>query len=417
MKGPGDEKKRRPETVSPQPAKKQAVSDGEEPPRRPRRDFHLRLDGELKRIPDYTRPSWHSSRARARRRMTAFAKVMLALIILGLSVFLSLIIIFTAQEVFGLGKPSREIVVDIPQNAGVAQIAEILEERGVVRSALIFKGYFKVLDPESNFQYGSYSLNSNMSFESIVSELSKYSSTRDEVKVSFPEGFTLYQMARRLEENKVCKADEFLRAINTYDFDYEFEQEISNNSLKFHKLEGFAFPDTYFFFVDDNPVNVAKKLLQNFNNRVDETLRARMKELGYTLEETIIIASIVQREAGRSDEMARVASVYANRLKNPGTYPNLQADPTRGYAEELAKQMDRVDQRVLDAYNTYEGTGLPPGAICNPGLDAIKATLYPEETDYFYFCTNLDSPLDEREFFYAKTLEEHEENLRKARLV
>ena len=115
--------------------------------------------------------------------------------------------------------------------------------------------------------------------------------------------------------------------------------------------------------------------------------------------------------------MSRIASVYANRLKNPGAYPNLQADPTRNYAEELALQMNVVNQEILDAYNTYEGAGLPPGPICNPGLDAIKATLYPEETEYFYFCTNLDSSLETRQYYYATTLEEHEQNLRAAGLV
>jgi len=371
------------------------------------------MDSEIQRIPDYTGGGGHA----LRRRMTAFSKVMLALIIVGISVFLALLIIFTAEDVFGLNKFDREIVVDIPQNAGVAQIADILEERGVIKSAFIFKGYFKVLKPEANFQYGSYSLNSNMSYGVIVNELSKYSSTRDEVKVSFPEGFTLYQIAKRLEENGVCDGDEFLKAINTSDFGYEFEKEISRSSLKFHKMEGFAFPDTYFFYEDDNPVNVAKKFVQNFDNRIDDTLRERMDEVGYSLEETIIIASIVQQEAGRSDEMARVASVYANRLKNPGSYPNLQADPTRNYADELRLQMDVENKWILDAYNTYEGTGLPPGAICNPGLEAIKATLYPEETGYYFFCTNLDSALEEREFYYATTLEEHEQNLRKAGLV
>jgi len=224
-------------------------------------------------------------------------------------------------------------------------------------------------------------------------------------------------MAQRLEENVVCSAKDFIDAINTSDFGYEFEQEFTRNRLRFHRMEGYAFPDTYFFFKDDNPVNVAKKLVQNFDSRVNEDLRARMKELGYTMEETIIIASIVQQESGKPEEMSRIASVYANRLKNPGAYPNLQADPTRNYAEELALQMNVVNQEILDAYNTYEGAGLPPGPICNPGLDAIKATLYPEETEYFYFCTNLGSSLETRQYYYATTLEEHEQNLRAAGLV
>ena len=100
-------------------------------PRQPKKDFNLQANGELKKIPDYTRAS-HKGDVRVRRKMTAFAKVMLAIIIVGLSVFFAVAIIFTAQEMFGINKPSREIVVDVPQNAGVSQIAEILEDRSVV---------------------------------------------------------------------------------------------------------------------------------------------------------------------------------------------------------------------------------------------------------------------------------------------
>ena len=133
-----------------------------------------------------------------------------------------------------------------------------------------------------------------------------------------------------------------------------------------------------------------------------------------TEEDTIRLASIIQEEAGKTSEMEKVSSVYHNRLDSPGVYPLLQADPTRVYARELKEQMAaEVNQEILDAYDTYKSGGLPPGAICNPGEDAIKAALNPADTDYYFFCSNLKTG----KFYYAKTYEEHQVNLRKAGLT
>lgn len=378
--------------------------------RRLSKEFNLKLDRELKKIPDYTPLS---SRRRRKRGLTVFAKIMVAIIIVGISIFLALAIIFSAQEIFGLNKPDKSIMVEIAPNSGVQQIAEELEAKGVIQSAEMFRAYYKLAKLNGKFQYGSYSLNSNMSYEMIVNELSKYSTVRDEISVTFPEGFTLYQMAQRLEAKGVCKADDFINVLNTHDFGYDFEKGISENPLRYHKLEGYLFPDTYNFFKNDNPVNVAAKMLSNFDKKCSPELQAKFEKLGFTLEDAITVASIVQKEAGDTEEMRKVASVYFNRLKNKGEYPNLQADPTKGYARELKLQMSITDQEILDAYDTYEGKGLPPGPICNPGIDALNAVADPEQTEYYYFCSNLDT----REFFYAKTLNEHEKNLRKAGLA
>ena len=136
--------------------------------------------------------------------------------------------------------------------------------------------------------------------------------------------------------------------------------------------------------------------------------------MGKTLEETLTLASIVQAEAGDTANMKRVASVFYNRLNNSDDFPLLQSDPTSAYVRDvIIPNSDYVTDNMKTAYDTYKGAGLPPGPICNPGLDAIKAVLYPAETDYFYFCSNLETG----EFYYAKTLEEHEANLVKAGLA
>lgn len=371
--------------------------------------FKLDISKDIKEIPNYV--SVHRVK-KTRYRAGVFAKVMFALIIVGLSIILSFAILFAVQDAFGIGKPENDYLIEIEQNSGLSQIADILKEKGVINSAMLFKAYYKFTDAEADFHYGTYQLNSNMSYDRILTELSKYSKSRDEVKVMFAEGLTLYEMADLLEINKVCKAEDFINTVNTTDFGYDFEKNITKDELRFHKMEGYLYPDTYIFYTDDNPVNVANKFLSNINKRIFTGLEQELKGMTMTQDELITIASIVQREAGNIEEMKKVASVYLNRLNTPGVFARLEADPTRDYAEELKLQMSVKNQEILDAYNTYEGQGLPPGPICNPGIDAIKAVLEPADTDFFYFCTNLKTG----EFYYAKTLDEHNVNVSKAGL-
>lgn len=370
--------------------------------------FKLNAEDLISSIPDYDEVT-----VKIKKKRNVFARIMFAIIIISVSIGLSLIILFALQDVLGVRKADMPITVDISENTGVSKIADMLEDKGIINSAFVFKAYFKLSKIEGNLNYGTYELNSNMSYEMIINELKKYSRSKDEVKVTFPEGTTIYEMANILQKNDVCKASEFIDAFKVKEFGFGFEKDISSNPLKFHKYEGYVFPETYNFYKRDNPMSVAKKMLSEFEKRVTPEMKEQMNKMGYNLEETLTIASIVQKEAGKTDEMKKVASVYFNRLKNKDVYPNLQACPTRDYANQLKKQMAVINQDVIDAYNTYEDAGLPPGPICNPGEDAIKATLNPETTEYFYFCTNLKTG----QFYYAKTLKEHERNVRKAGLV
>ena len=129
----------------------------------------------------------------------------------------------------------------------------------------------------------------------------------------------------------------------------------------------------------------------------------RMEDLGLTLDETLALASIVQAEAPTSNQMKLVSSVFWNRLNDKETFPRLESDPTKKYAALSG----------IELYDTYKSEGVPPGAICNPGADAINAVLYPEETEYYFFCSNLTT----QEFYYAKTLKQHEKNLAEAGLI
>lgn len=135
-----------------------------------------------------------------------------------------------------------------------------------------------------------------------------------------------------------------------------------------------------------------------------------MKEMGLSLEETLTLASLIQAESGQSQQMRKVSSVFWNRLDKSSQFPNLQSDVTINYVEKNIKPFDKTkNQNMYDAYNTYKCQGLPVAPICNPGLEAIEAALYPEDTKYFYFLTD-----KEGNFYYAKTLKEHNQNRKKA---
>jgi UPF0755 protein len=201
---------------------------------------------------------------------------------------------------------------------------------------------------------------------------------------------------------------------NTSAFGFDFENNVKPSALKFYKMEGYCFPDTYRLYSDEDIKSIVKKIYRNFNDKFTPDIAQRMNDLGLSQDELITFASMVQSEAGKAGDMKRVASVFWNRLNNQDEYPLLQSDPTSNYVENVIMvNTDIESEQMFDAYNTYVGAGLPPGPICNPGLHAIDAVLYPADTDYYFFCSNLETG----EFYYAETLSEHEENLVTAGLV
>lgn len=354
----------------------------------------------------------HEARRRKRRKRgpgrLIFGLIM-TLAVIGSAILLSAYIIKYAKDFLGIGKSSMEIVVEIPMNSTTEDIARILYDDGVINNTYLFRFYSRVKGSDGTFVAGEHTLALNMTYEDMVEELQKGAvEERESVDIVFPEGITLYEAAQKLEEKGVCGADEFIRAFNTADYGYDFEKQVKVSALKFYKMEGYLFPDTYTFYLDEDPKIAAKKFCKNFNTRITADLYGRMDDLGMELEEVLTLASMVQAEAQNTRDMKLVASVFLNRLDDPDQYPLLQSDPTKKYVTDIIMPNIEVPSKAMyTAYNTYEGSGLPPGPICNPGLDAINAVLYPSDTNYYYFCANVDTG----EIFYAETLAEHEENL------
>lgn len=232
------------------------------------------------------------------------------------------------------------------------------------------------------------------------------------VTVTFPEGFSAVQIAKRLEENGVCAAADFIAQLNAPDGlteGYPFLAEINNPDERPFLLEGYIFPDTYEFYRGENPQSVLNRFLKNTANKLTDEFALRAEQLGYTLDEVITLASIIQKEAGMKEQMGKVSSVLHNRIESLN-YGKLQCDVTINYINDYVTGSEYLQDSTTDfsaLYNTYKCSGLPAGAICNPGIDAIQAALYPEKTDYFYFVTDKDN-----NYYYASTYEEHKENCR-----
>lgn len=199
------------------------------------------------------------------------------------------------------------------------------------------------------------------------------------------EGLDCYEIFDLLEENGVCTRAALEKAAANSEFDYAFLEGRPYGET--NRLEGYLFPDTYQFYLNDEPENVLEKLLDNFDKKMDEDVMALVEASGYSLHEVLAMASIIEGEAANDKERGDVASVMYNRIRN-WDYPLLGMDSTVNYAAKLLG----VDfsTSIDSPYNTYRYPGLPAGPINNPGMNSIMAALQPNNTDYYYFATAKD---------------------------
>ena len=248
---------------------------------------------------------------------------------------------------------------------------------------------------------------------------------RASVQITIPEGYECDDIFSELAARGVCSIEELEQAAAEHEFDYDFLTELPYGDA--HRLEGYLFPDTYQFFVGDDPVNVLDKFLKNFDRKLTPELRAvvddvnammerKMEQNGFTaaeiaagrlnLHDIIIVASLVEKETAKTSESATIASVIYNRLCSK-LYPCLQIDATIQYVLPERKEiLSNADKAFISPYNTYTNAGLPAGPIANPGINSIRAALYPADTDYYFYALG-----SEGVHVFSRTYYEHQEVL------
>ena len=355
-----------------------------------------------------------AKRRKKRRRNKSVGRVYGVLIMLTIiivtSIALSVSIIAVGKDMLGIEGTETLHPFTIPEGATTAEIAEDLYEAGIIKYPKAFVYFSRLSDADAGYKAGEHEVSSAMAYEALISELSGLATEElVTVDVMFPEGTSLYDAARKLEDAGVCESQKFIYNFNRANYGYEFEEYLpkTQSKLKFAKMEGYLFPDTYTFYEGMEPADVCRKIYMNFNKKITDEHYKRMEELGISLDEMITLASIVQAEAANKSVMKDVASVFWNRLNDPANFTRLQSDPTTKYVEKVIKpNIDLEDELIYEAYDTYICTGLPAGAIGNPGMDAIEAVLYPNETNYYYFYANVDTGVT----YFATTLEEHYAN-------
>ena len=352
-----------------------------------------------------------------------FLGVVLSVAAICVGVFLAWKVIVGLMDYTGMAKKSHEADIVIDSTMNVDDIAETLHENGIIEMPWLFKTYINMKDEAEGFLDGEYTVNSTMSYSNIITLLKTVRQYTNTVTVMIPEGYNAQQIGQLLEENLVCRADDFEKYYRSKLEKYYFEEQITVTENRFYALEGYLFPDTYeFYVIDDLPdkpsmdtsqyaKQAAEKMYSNFQNKITKKMYARAKELGMTFDEVVTLASIIQKEGTNEENMANISSVFHNRLENMYEYPHLQSDTTDNYIEDVIRpnipsSSLALYENVITAYDTYTCEGLPAGPICSPGLEAINAALYPAETDYYYFLSSSDGV-----FYYASTVEKHEQNI------
>lgn len=300
--------------------------------------------------------------------------------------------------------------ITIEQGDEFIDVYRKLEQGGFVKQKLLCYAFLMYRNYQTvKYEPGVYYLESNDGLEyNIETMMVKRSGSKDTVRLTFPEGWTIAQIFEKIEKYGVCTAEKLYANLDSVSDQYSFMKDINMTSARYLKAEGYLFPDTYDFFIEETPSSVLKKLFSNFESKWSSEYTARLKELDMTMDEIINIASMIQREAKNTSQMSVISSVVHNRLKKASTFPTLDMNSTKDYITSLKSYnlfTDFYYELYLGTYNTYSAQGLPPGPICNPGAAAIKAALYPADTDYYFFMHSSSG-----EIYLAKTAEEHQIN-------
>jgi UPF0755 protein len=310
-----------------------------------------------------------------------------------LTLFLLTLVVGSALAIYlNMGGSGSEMVeILIPRGSSAGSVATLLKKDSVIKNPLIFKLLVRFTGGSHKIRAGEFRFKRSMSYWSALRVL--YNDEPVVHQVTIPEGWNIHQIADILASRKLVDAKKF-KAIAfhpTSPTRYQFSAP---------SLEGYLYPDTYAFSRIDGEEKIIDRMVNQFNAKFDATLRTKARELGWTLEKVVTLASIIEKETSNHDERAVIASVFLNRLKKK---MRLQSDPTTIYGiQQFIGNLTKLNLQTYTPYNTYKISGLPPGAIASPGVESLKAVLFPATTDYLFFVANKQG-----RHVFSKTYAEH----------
>ena len=301
----------------------------------------------------------------------------------------------------------------VESGQSLSRVAANLEDAGLIRSRTVFKYYCDFAGMGQKIQSGAYQLNRTMTMQQIADQLTRGDGNPIVRNITMIPGWTIEDFAEKLyQDGVITDKDSFLSLCRTGENfrDYYYIADVlatSNVSQRRYVLEGYLSPNTYEVYVTASNEDIIRKLLSQTERAFPADSQDAAADMGFTMDEILTLASMIEKEAGSSD-MRKVSAVFHNRLK---AGMKLQSDVTIHYITGVLKMaLDNSDLATSSPYNTYQVTGLPLGPICSPSEEAINAALYPDETyvaeNYLYFCAK--DP-ESGELHFSKTLQEHEQ--------
>ncbi len=323
------------------------------------------------------------------------------IIVIAVSIVLSVYAVFCLNDILGMTKSKSSVTVNFSDNIeSSSEAIDLLHDYGLIECPNFCKLFVSIektlissADVSGPYQAGSYYLYGKMGLEGMLDTMCGEVETTETVTITIPEGYTVPDIIEKLVANEVCDKSSLLTVIDSTQFTYSLVSDLQAKETVPYRLEGYLFPDTYEFYVGMSASNAIMKFLDNLETKITEEYRERAEEMGYSINEILTIASIVQAEAGSTEQMSTIASVIENRLNDTANYPSLGCQSTSDYinndvAPTLSSTSSHTSEYYLTYYNTNSSStvvGLPEGPICNPGIDAIEAALYPDDTNYYYF--------------------------------
>ena len=366
---------------------------------------------------DTTERDYRPVRQNHEYRSGCLGGIMYFVFILCVSVVLACVAWMAASDALALNKDNFSAVVSLPMSifdsetvdtydengrktgtervthADISYVADELKSAGLIEYKWLFELFCKISHADTKVDPGEYELESSFDYRALVKNMQSGSGATVTITVVIPEGFTMHQIFKRLEENKVCTYDELMDAAANYNYNYDFLDGIDQGDPT--RLEGFLFPDTYEFYVGMQASSAINKLLENFHYRITDDMLTRMQNMGLDIRSVVNIASLIEREAANDNERGTIASVIYNRLA--ANMP-LGIDASILYIHPDHEGSPTADMLAEDSpYNTRLYQGLPPTPIANPGLASIEAVLSPESTNYYYYA--LDTATGLHRFF------------------
>ncbi len=316
------------------------------------------------------------------------AVISIALLVWGIS---------TAGDILFGSLQADSVKITIGQNPDSASVARILKKNGVIKNEFLFTLLSKMKGADEKYYADEFEIRKGVGYNDIINGLT-YTGRYRTTNITIPEGATLKEIAAIVADTGYISEAEFGKALES-EYDYEFLAGIEREN----PLEGYLFPDTYNISNTMTGEDIIKVMLDRFDEIYTDEYEGRAKQLGYSMDEIVTLASVIEAEAGSDTDRPLVSSVFHNRLDSK-TYPYLESCATVQYILGEEKPiLSASDTKIKSPYNTYINKGLPVGPICSPGKASIEAALYPKDTDYYFFQSDANGKI-----YYSKTLSEHE---------